>query len=227
MFEVSLAMDPTMGTLRRLAFGGEGKPASELFTRDYHAYQTMRNLRDKSLLSVMSLWWIRDEIERVRLALPSEAEALDQCCEFLSILIDSQYGSFDIADKFNTVIRLGVGTIDGDVREQIRRAKRVQQEHCVPNAGAASRAEREFRERMRKTEAAAATKLEAEQSYYSQKNNRGTARRQYRGGRNVPDSDRRSGAGASTPSGVNTNSTRQPGAGAGRGAGRGSGRRAP
>jgi hypothetical protein len=188
----------------------------------------MRNLRDKSLLSVLSLWWLRDEIERIRLVVPAEAEALDQCCEFLSILLDTQYGCFDIADKFNTVIKLGVGTIDGDVREQIRRAKRFQQEHCVPTAGAASLAEREFRERMRKTEAAAATKLEAEQSYYSQKSGRGTARRQYRGGRNVPESDRRSGAGASTAAGVSTNTnTRQSGSGAGRGAGRGSGRASP
>ena len=128
-------MDPVMATLRRLAFGGDGKPTSELFTRDYHAYQTVRNLRDKSLLSVLSLWWIRDEMERIRLLVPAEAEALERVCEYLSMLIDTQHGCFDIADRFNTVIRLGVGAIDGDVRENIRRAKRFQQEHCVPHCG--------------------------------------------------------------------------------------------
>jgi hypothetical protein len=224
MFEVTPTMDPTMGTLRRLAFGGDGKPASELFSRDYHAYQTTRNLRDKSLLSVLSLWWVRDELERIRLVVPAEAEALERICEYLSMLIDTQYGCFDIADRFNTVIRLGVGAIDGDVRENIRRAKRFQQEHCTPTVGAASRLEREFRENIRKTAATHAIKLEAERTYDAAGSGRGGARRQYRGGRNVTDGDRRAGAGASTSAGAGAKDTRSPRGGAGGGAGRGSGR---
>jgi hypothetical protein len=229
MFEVTPTMDSTMSALRRLAFGGDGKPASELFTRDYHAYQTMRNLRDKSLLSVLSLWWIRDELERIRLLFAAESQTLDRLCEFLSMLIDTQHGSFDIADKFNTVIRLGVGTIDGDVRENIRRAKRFQKEHCVPESGAASRAEREFMQQRRKAEAAATIKLEAEQAYDNSRTGRAGARRQYRGGRNVGDEQRRSGQGGSTGSatGNNNANSRQTGGGAGRGAGRGSGRSPP
>ena len=81
-------------------------------TRDYHAYQTVRNLRDKSLLSVLSLWWIRDEMERIRLLVPAQAEALERVCEYLSMPLDTQHGCFDIADRFNTVIRLGVGAIE-------------------------------------------------------------------------------------------------------------------
>ena len=228
MFEVTPTMDPVMATLRRLAFGGDGKPTSELFTRDYHAYQTVRNLRDKSLLSVLSLWWIRDEMERIRLLVPAQAEALERVCEYLSMLIDTQHGCFDIADRFNTVIRLGVGAIDGDVRENIRRAKRFQQEHCVPATGAASRLEREFRENIRKTAATHAIKLETERIYSAASSGRGGARRQYRGGRNVSDGDRRSGAGASTSAGAGTkDSARSTGTGSGGGAGRGRGRTGP
>ena len=226
MFEVTPTMDPTMSNLRRLAFGGDGKPASELFTRDFHAYQTVRNLRDKSLLSVLSLWWLRDELERIRLLLPAEAEAMERMCEFMSMLIDQQYGCFDIADKFNTVIRLGVGTIGGDVREHIRQAKRFQQEHCVPAAGAASRAEREFQETIRRTAAAHAVKMEAERSFDT---GSGRARRQYRGGRNVGDAERRAGSGASTGSGAGSAGDRKTGTGGGGGggAGRGRGRASP
>ena len=189
IFRVTARMDPTMGTLQRLAYGSRDgtNRVSLLQERQMEVYEHLRNLRDRALLGVECLMWIRDMVERMRQLERTDHDGMDDMAEYLSELIDHEWTSHKIADRYNAGIRMQ--TASGSSEANIRAADRFKRKYCTPAAStAATPEERAFENERREMEA----KFEAKQESEDRRNNRwgGGTRRGNRGGVGTPQANR-------------------------------------
>jgi hypothetical protein len=151
------------------------------------AYEHLRNLRDRALLGVECLMWIRDMVERMRQLERTDHDGMDDMAEYLSELIDHEWTSHKIADRYNAGIRMQ--TASGNSEANIRAADRFKRKYCTPAASTAvTPEERAFENERREMEA----KFEAKQESEDRRNNRwgGGTRRGNRGGVGTPQANR-------------------------------------
>jgi hypothetical protein len=182
-------MDPTMGILQRLAYGSSTgtNRVSLLHERQMETYEHLRNLRDRALMGVQCLVWMRDMVERMRQLERTDFDGMDQLAEYISELIDHDWTSHKIADRYNAAIRMQ--TASGNAEANIRAADRFKRKYCTPTASTAvSPEERAFEDERRELEA----KFEAKQESEDRRNNRwgGGTRRGNRGGVGTPQANR-------------------------------------
>jgi hypothetical protein len=218
LFRVTPRMDPTISTLQRLAYGTAGgtNRVSLLHERQLEVYEHLRVGRDRALLMLECLVWMRDMVERMRQLDHTDFDGMDQLAEMFSECIDLSWGSFKIPDLYLAGIRTGVAA--GSLEANLRAADRFKRTFCTPNASTAlSPEERQFEQERRDME----SKFEAKQESEDRRNHR-YARRGHRGGAGVNQEQRdrkegRSSSGVRKPSPAGDKPT-QP-AGRGRGGG--------